>query len=276
MVFIIIGIVVLIIIAIVYSKRGVIPPPVPPPTPPEPVPDPDPHYWKWRLVDETTERWKSYCDYMKRITSDTLLALELQKKVLIDGVWKRFYRWVSDWDLFHVLDRWDLPDEVFERGTCDCDGFARLTSDVLGRFVKYSDVHWVEYYGFYRKYYYNEQDGEWYYKVVAGGHAITVYTKNEELKAFSNTSWWDKNFRGFIDVGEETFPEGLYWVISRHWCNGKMEWQKRSKEGEILEGTNIFHRRLRLIRNLEHLKRGERKKCQQEFISTKHYQKKQK
>lgn len=220
--------------------------------------NPDPHFHKWKLVDTTTERWKNYCNYMKKITTDALLALELQKKVLVDGVWKRFYRWVSDWDLFHVLDYWDQPDEVWQRGTADCDGFGRLTCDVLGRFVKIAEVWWLEVYGFYRKYYYNEQDGEWHYKVVAGGHAITVYRKDGELLAFSNTSWWhDQNFQDFIEIGEQTFPEGLYWVITRNWCSGKMQWQLKAKEGEILVGTNIFHRKLRKIRNLIGLRKGE-------------------
>ncbi len=220
----------------------------------------------WQLIDETTERWKNYCDYMKRITTDTLMALELKKKVLIDGKLKNFYQWVSDWDLFHKLDYWDLPDEVWKRGTCDCDGFARLVCDVLGRFVMVvlkliTEVHWLEYYGFYRKWYYDEETGEFYYKIEAAGHAICVYKKEGELLAFSNTSWWhDLNFQDYIEIGEQTFPEGLYLVISRHWCTGKMEWMLKAKEGEILEGSNLFHRKLRLIRNLKPLKRGERRK----------------
>ena len=253
----------LIVLAIIYSKKEVIPPPTPPPNPPEPVPDPDPHLWKWQLANVTTERWKNYCNYMKKITSDTLMALELKKKVLIDGKWVKFYRWVSDWDLFHKLDVWDLPDEVWERGTCDCDGFARLVADVLGRFVtlvlkSITEVHWLEYYGFYRKYTYNSETGEFTYKVVAGGHAICVYRKEGILLAFSNTSWWhDLNFKDYIEIGEQTFPEGLYLVISRHWETGKMEWQLKSEEGEILKDTNIFHRRLFKMRSIKNLSKAE-------------------
>ncbi|GAI03982.1 unnamed protein product, partial [marine sediment metagenome] len=168
--------------------------------------------------------------------------------------------------LFHKLDYWDLPDEVFERGTCDCDGFSRLTSDVLGRFVMkvlklITEVHWLEYYGFYRKYTYNPETGEFTYKVVAGGHAICVYKKEGKLLAFSNTSWWhDLNFKDYIEIGEQTFPEGLYCVISRQWETGKMEWMLEAKENEIIEGSNVFDRNLKLIRNLKHLKRGETKK----------------
>lgn len=233
----------------------------PPINPPVPVPDPDPHYKKWQLVDKTDERWKGYCDYMKRITSDALLAAELQKEVRINGVWKKFYKWVSDWDLFKKLDYWDLPYEVWFRGTCDCDGFARFVCDAIGRFImlvfkSITEVHWLEYYGFYRKY---SSNGE--YKIVAGGHAICVYRKNGELLAFSNTSWWNhQNFKDFIEIGEMTFTEGTYWVICRHWKTGKMEWQLKAKTGEIMEGTNIFHRKLKLIRNLRPLKRGELKK----------------
>ena len=263
----VIGIIVgLIILAMIFSKGAIVPPPEPPPNPPEPVPDPDPHPGKWQLVDKTTQRWADYCAYMKKITTDTLMALVLQKQVLIDGKWVKFYHWVSDWDLFHKLDYWDLPDEVWERGTCDCDGFARLVAYVLGRFVMailklITEVHWLEYYGFYRQYTYNQETGEYSYKVVAGGHAICVYKKEGILLAFSNTSWWhDLNFKDYIEIGEQTFPEGLYWVIARHCCSGKMEWQMKAKENEIIEGTNIFHRKLRLIRNLKHLKRGERKK----------------
>ncbi len=256
---IIIIVVIGIIVAILYKKYM---PPKPSPYPPVPVPDPDPHYKKWQLVDKTTERWKNYCDYMKkRITSDALLATELQKKVLVNGVWKKFYKWVSDWDLFNKLDYWDLPDEVWFRGLCDCDGFARFVCDAIGRFImliqkSITDIWWLEYYGFYRKY---SSNGE--YKIVAGGHAICVYRKNGELFAFSNTSWWNnQNFKDFIEIGEMTFPEGIYWVICRHWEDGKMEWQMKAEPGEIMEGTNIFHRKLRLVKNLKHLKRGEIKK----------------
>ncbi|MBA7524573.1 hypothetical protein ES705_16714 [subsurface metagenome] len=223
--------------------------------------NPDPHFHRWQLVDKTTERWKNYCDYMKRITSDALLAAELQKEVLVNGVWKKFYKWVSDWDLFNKLDYWDLPDEVWFRGLCDCDGFARFVCDVIGRFImliqkSITGVWWLEYYGFYRKY---SSNGE--YKIIAGGHAICVYRKNGELFAFSNTSWWNHyNFKDFIEIGEMTFPEGIYWVICRQWEDGKMEWQMKAEPGEIMEGTNIFHRRLKIIKNLKHLKKGEKKK----------------
>jgi len=236
----------------------------PPVDPPVPVPDPDPHYKKWQLVDKTDERWKGYCDYMKGITSDALLAAELQKEVLVNGVLKKFYKWVSDWDLFKKLDYWDLPYEVWFRGTCDCDGFARFVCDAIGRFIMLvlktiTGVWWLEYYGFYRKY---SSNGE--YKIVAGGHAICVYRKNGELFAFSNTQWWNHyNFKDFIEIGEMTFPEGLYLVICRHWETGIMEWQMKAASGEIMEGTNIFHRKLRLIRNLKPLKKGEQKKIKE-------------
>jgi len=246
---IIIIIVVIAIVGVILYKKYL--PPKPSPTPPEPVPDPDPHHWKWQLVDTTTERWKNYFDYMQKITSDTLVALEM-----------KFYRWVSDWDLFHKLDYWDLPDEVYVNKKADCDGLARLSSDMLGRFVKIPEVWWMEYYGFYRKYYY--ENGEWTYKVVAGGHAITVYKKDEKLLAFSNMSWWnDQDFQDFIEIGEQTFPEGLYWVICRHWETGKVQWQEKAKEGEILGGSNIFHRGLRLMSSLKFLKRGEIKRIKQ-------------
>jgi len=232
----------LVIIAI-FNKKEVMPPPTPPPNPPEPVPDPDPHYWKWQLVDETTERWKDYTEYMKRITSDTLVALEM-----------KFYKWVSDWDLFHKEDYWDLPDEVWENKKADCDGLARLSGDMLGRFVKIPEVWWLEYYGFYRDYYYDKETDEWEYKIKAAGHAITVYKKDEKLLAFSNTSWWNnQDFQDFVEIGEQTFPEGLYWIIARDWSSGKMQWQLKAKEKEILVGTNIFHRRLKRIKSIKNL-----------------------
>jgi hypothetical protein len=223
------------------------------PTPNPPGPEPDPHFWKWQLVDITTERWKNYCDYMKKITSDTLVALEM-----------KFYKWVSDWDLWNKLNHWAPPDVVWVNKKDDCDGLARLSADMLGRFVKIPEVWWLEYYGFYREYYYDEVQDKWLYKVVAAGHAITVYKKEEKLLAFSNTSWWNNlNFKDFIEIGEQTFPEGIYWVICRHWETGKMKWQEKAKEGEILEGTNVFYRNLKLIRNLKPLKRGERKRIKQ-------------
>ncbi len=237
-------IIVLIVLAIIFGKKFVKPKPL------EPVPDPDPHYHKWPLIDKTTERWKNYCNYMKKITSDTLVALEL-----------KLYKWISDWDLWNKLDHWALPDVVWVNKKDDCDGLSRLAADLLGRFVKVAEVWWLEYYGFYRKY---KSDGS--YKVVAGGHAICVYTreKDGELFAFSNTTWWNtQNFQGFIEIGELFFPVGLYLVICRHWETGKMEWQMKAEPGEIMEGTNIFHRRLRLIKNSKHLKRGEIKKVKQ-------------
>ena len=210
--------------------------------------NPDPHFHKWQQVDTTTERWANYCGYMRKITTDTLVALEM-----------KLYKWVSDWDLWNKSDHWAVPDVVWENKKDDCDGLARLSGDILGRFVKIPEVWWLEYYGFYRKYY--EENGKWLYKVVAGGHAITVYKKDGELLAFSNMSWWNnQNFQDFIEIGEMTFPEGIYWVIARHWSTGKMEWQMKAESGEIIEGTNIFHRKLRLMKNLIHLKKGEKKK----------------
>lgn len=239
------------ILILVLFLSGCKPTPSPPEPEPGPTPEPepsDPHYWKWQLVDITTERWKNYCDYMKRITSDTLVALEM-----------KFYTWVSDWDLFHKLDYWDLPDQVWVNKKADCDGLARLTSDMLGRFVKIPEVWWLEYYGFYREYY--ESNGQWLYKVKSAGHAITVYKKDGKLLAFSNSSWWNNlNFQDFIEIGEQTFTEGIFWVMCRNWETGKLQWQEKAKDGEILEGTNAFHRNLKLIRNLKLLKRGEAKK----------------
>jgi len=247
MIWVILIIVGLIILAAIFGRGGIVPPPTPPPTPPEPVPDPDPHYWKWQLVDETTERWGNYCNYMKRITSDTLVALEM-----------KFYKWVSDWDLWNKLDHWAVPDVVWVNKMDDCDGLARLSGDMLGRFVKIPEVWWMEYYGFYRYYYYNKETDEWGYVIKAGGHAITVYKKDEKLLAFSNTSWWhDQNFQDYIEIGEQTFPEGLYLVISRHWCSGKMEWMLKAKEGEILQGTNLFHRYLMKMKNIKNLSKSE-------------------
>ncbi|MBA7616679.1 hypothetical protein ES703_23977 [subsurface metagenome] len=238
---VVIGIIVLIIIAIIFGKKFVKPKPL------EPVPDPDPHYHKWPLIDKTTERWKNYCNYMKKITSDTLVALEL-----------KFYKWISDWDLWNKLDHWALPDVVWVNKKDDCDGLSRLVADILGRFVKIAEVWWLEYYGFFREYY--QKDGKWLYRIKAGGHAICVYKKDGKLLAFSNTTWWNtQNFQCFIEIGELTFPEGLYLVICRHWETGKMEWQLKAKEGEILVGTNIFHRKLRKIINLIGLRKGELK-----------------
>ncbi len=210
--------------------------------------NPDPHFHKWQQVDITTERWADYCKYMKKITSDKLVALEM-----------KFYKWVSDWDLFHKLDYWDLPDEVWINKEADCDGLARLSGDMLGRFVKVHEVWWLEYYGFYRHYYYDKETDKWGYVVKAGGHAITVYKRDGELLAFSNTSWWhDQDFQDFIEIGEQTFPEGIYWVICRHWDNGEMQWQEKAKDDEILRGTNTFHRKLYKSINIKHLKKAER------------------
>jgi hypothetical protein len=249
-------VIVLAVLWLVLKDKSTIPPPTPPPNPPEPVPDPDPHPWKWPLIDDTTQRWADYCEYMQRITTDTLVALEM-----------KFYKWVSDWDLWNKPDHWALPDVVWVNKKDDCDGLARLSCDMLGRFVKIPEVWWLEYYGFYREYY--KKDGEWLYRIKAGGHAITVYRKEGELLAFSNMSWWNnQNFQDFIEIGELTFPEGLYWVICRHWETGIMKWQMKSGPEEIMEGTNVFYRKLKLIRNLKPLKRGESKKVKKLWEKT--------
>ena len=242
MIWIILIIVGIIILALIFSKKdGDI------------TPEPnDPWPWKWPLIDDTTQRWADYCKYMERITTDTLVALEM-----------RFYKWVSDWDLWNKPDHWALPDVVWVNKKDDCDGLARLSCDMLGRFVKIPEVWWIEYYGWYRHYFSDKKTGKWLgnYKLKAAGHAITVYKKNGKLLAFSNTSWWNyQNFQDFIEIGEQTFPEGLFHVICRHWETGKMQWRLIAKEGEILEGTNIFHRKLKLIRNLKFLGRGELEK----------------
>lgn len=207
--------------------------------------EPDRTFYKWQLVDKTTERWKKYMGGMAYVTRDTLMALEMIKKGE-DG--KRFYVWTAE-----EGDYWDLPDEVYEKGKVDCDGFARLTTDGLSRFAKYPEVWWMEYYGYYRQYIYNPKTGEYEYKVVAGGHAITAYKKDGELLAFSNTSWWhNKDFKDFLDVGEETFPEGLYRVVCRHWETGKAQWIQQAKEGEILEASNVFDRKLAKLKDIKH------------------------
>jgi len=202
-------------------------------------------FYRWQLVDETTERWAKYLEGMRLITSEARLALELRKTV--DG--KRFYVWTAE-----EGDYWDLPDEVYSHGKVDCDGFARLTTDALKRFVHLAEVWWMEYYGYYRVYEHNPETGEYEYKIKAGGHAITAYKVGDLLLAFSNTKWWfDKNFQDFLDVGEETFPEGLYRVVCRHWLTGKAQWIQQAKDGEILEATNVFNRKISKLKDIRHL-----------------------
>jgi len=208
-------------------------PPVPPPPEPSPDPIPDPVKYKWHLVDMTTDRWARYSEYMQRITTDTRMAQEMMKTV--DG--KKFYVWTAE-----IGDYWDLPDEVWEKGKVDCDGFARLTADGLGRFAKYPDVWWLEYYGYYRQYYL--ENDMYKYRIVLGGHAITVYKKDEKLLAFSNTNWlWNKNFQDFVEIGEETFPEGIVLIRCRHWETGVLQWVQEAPVDQILEGSCVFDRK---------------------------------
>lgn len=199
----------------------------------EPEPIPDPTGYKWPQIDDTTQRWTDYCAYMQKITTDTLVALEM-----------RFYRWVSDWDLWNKVDHWALPDVVWKNKKDDCDGLARLSADMLGRFVKILGVKWMEYYGYYRKY---NDNGT--YKIVASGHAIVVYKKNDKLLVFSNTSWWNNNnFPDYVSIGEMFFPEGIYLIRCRHWESGNLQWVEKAKSGEILEGTNIFNRDINKVK----------------------------
>ena len=244
-VLLILGIIFVVFFFVGCKPKPVIPnPPGPEPLPPEPSPEPipDPNKHKWHLVDTSTSRWAAYVEYMtntKKITKDSLLALELMKT--ING--EKHYVWTAE-----IGDYWDLPDEVWESGKVDCDGFARLTADVLGRFIKCPYVWWLGYYGYYR--YYFLKDDKWQYSLKLGGHAITVYKKNEELLAFSNTQWWWNNgFEDFIDIGEMTFPEGIIHVECRHWETGELVWVADSEEGRIIEGSNIFNRSKKVIRN---------------------------
>lgn len=216
----------------------------------------DSSFYKWQKRDITTERWQRYVEGTKYIVSDNLLALEMKKK---NENGEYFYRWASDWDLFNKQDYWDLPDEVYERGLADCDGFAALTSDIIGRFIKLS-VYWIEHYGYYRQYY-QDSNENWQYKVKFGGHAITVYEKNNKLLVFSNTSWWNnENFQDYVEIAEKTFPEGVTLIRCRHWENGKLQWTQKANNGEILEGSNIFERDLvkeKDIKKLDKTKIGE-------------------
>jgi len=227
-------------------KKPVTPEPNPEPEPPEPTPIPDPTGHKWQLVDKTTERWKRYVEGMKNVTTDTLLALELIKK---DENGKYFYVWTAE-----AGDYWETPDEVYEIGKVDCDGFARFVVDVIGRFIMLvlkliTDVWWLEYYGYYRHYYYDKLNDKWTYDIKLGGHAIAVYRKDGELLAFSNTNWWwNKNFQDFVEIGEETFPEGIVLIRCRHWETGKLQWVEEAEQGEILKGSCVFDRKRKEIR----------------------------
>jgi len=231
----ILGILLIAILIFLIGCKTVTPEPDPEPEPdpdPEPDPIPDPNYYRWHLVDTTTDRWAAYFDYMQKITKDSLMALEMMKTV--DG--NKHYIWTSEF-----FEYWDLPDEVWQKGTADCDGFARLTADGLGRFAKYPDVWWCGYYGYYRNYFL--KDDKWQYEIKLGGHAITVYKKEGELLAFSNTNWWwNENFQDFVSVGEMTFPEGIAYIECRNWETGVLQWVQEAPEGEILEGSNIFNR----------------------------------
>ena len=202
-----------------------------PPEPPEPIPDPNKH--KWQMVKTDTPRWAEYFAYMQRITTDTRMAQEMMKT---DATGKKFYVWTAE-----VGDYWDLPDEVWEKGKVDCDGFARLTADGLGRFAQFPEVWWLEYYGYYR--YYFLKDDKWQYTIELGGHAITVYKKDGKLLAFSNTNWlWNKDFQDFVEIGENTFPEGIVLIRCRHWDTGVLQWVQEAEGDEILEGSCIFDR----------------------------------
>ena len=238
---IILGIIIILII-IVYIKNKIKPippvpdPPVPPIPPIPPTPIPDPTGYKWNDPNETSERWANYLEEMAYVTSDTKMALEMIKTV--DG--KKFYVWTAE-----DGDYWETPDETHEKGKVDCDGFARLTSDGLGRFAKYKDVWWLECYGYYRYYYFDRLNDKWTYDIRLGGHAITAYRKDGILKAFSNTQWWDKDFPDFVSIAEMTFPEGVIIIRCRNWKTGKLEWVLQAKEGKILEGSCIFDRERR-------------------------------
>jgi len=112
----------------------------------------------------------------------------------------------------------------------------------------------MEYYGYYRVYTRDPETGKYSWRVKLGGHAITAYKKDGEILAFSNTQWWhDKGFQDFLDVGEETFPEGLVRVVCRHGLTGKAEWIQQAKDGEILEGTNVFNRKISKLKDIKHL-----------------------
>jgi len=267
-------------------------PNVPTPIPVDPPPDDDevivtpPIYYdpnanKWKMPDKNSALWLRYIEYMTvthQINSDTLLALEMSKKVKdpVTGKTVYFYEWTSDEEQFGVADIWPTPENVWSTGRDDCDGFRRLTGDVLGRFCKYPDVHALDAYGYYRHYYYDSEEDKWKYKLVLGGHAITVYSKpiisktkikmageklikpikyylakkiksyipssSGLLKAFSNREWLDEGYDSYVTISEDTFPEGIVLLVCRNWKTGKIEWFKEAQSGTILDGTNIFNR----------------------------------
>ena len=235
-----IGIIILVGLIFIFmrGKKPIPEPPVPPvppipPIPPIPIPDPTGH--KWNDPDETSERWKNYLKEMAYVVNDTWMAKEMRKK---DDDGKLFYIWTAE-----DGDYWETPDETHEKGKVDCDGFARLTSDGLGRFAKYEKVWWLECYGYYRYYYYDKLNDKFTYDIRLGGHAITAYKKDGILNAFSNTQWWNKDFPDFVSIAGMTFPEGVIIIRCRNWKTGKLEWVLQAKEGYILEGSNIFDRK---------------------------------
>ena len=72
------------------------------------------------------------------------------------------------------------------------------------------------------------------------------------MLAFSNTNWWwNQNFQDFVSVGEMTFPEGIVLVRCRHWETGVLQWVQEAKEEGIIEGSNIFDRKLIYVTSLE-------------------------
>jgi len=284
LIFIVVGILLLLLLT---GCKPNVPTPIPIDPPPNddeeenPIVYYDPNADKWKMPDKNSDLWKAYVKYMTvihQINSDILLALEMKRKVLNQetGKYEYFYKWTSDEEQFGVADVWPTPESVWSTGKDDCDGFRRLTGDVLGRFCKYPDVHALDAYGYYRHYYLDTEDDKWKYKLMLGGHAITVYSKPiisktkikiaEEklirpiknymakkiknyipssgglLKAFSNAAWLDEGYDSYVTISEDTFPEGIVLLVCRNWKTGKIEWFKEAQSGTILDGTNIFNR----------------------------------
>jgi hypothetical protein len=116
-------------------------------------------------------------------------------------------RYVSD-----EKDYWQTPEETFIRGAGDCEDMARFALDVLVRIQNIVNARWIAYTGYYLK------EG----KKVRSGHAVCVFPLNEKYAVFSNNSL-EYNFENYIDIGHDSYPEGLKKMEIRDWTGKILE-----------------------------------------------------
>lgn len=146
---------------------------------------------KWQLFTPT----KEYLDAIKDVT--TIEKLD----TFLDRIQAK-----SD-----VSDHWQTPEETLNRGTGDCEDYARLAIDILVRIIKIDEARFVVYNG------YNRNNKK-------GAHVVCVFPYQGKLATFSGSQLLT-GYDDYVTVGHEFYPNGLKYMEIRDWT-GKVTKRK--------------------------------------------------